>query len=168
MSNQEIENDTLRLNWLKTQLKMITNEIQGILKEIDQLDCDDFSKWFARECIKLFVAVDIPMIEKEIYQLKRKLNPRKISSNFEKALEEARKIPIMEVADWYLTGIKKRGNRYIAFCPFHEENTASFTIFPDTNTYHCFGCLEHGDAISLVQHINNITFQEAVALLNTL
>ncbi len=50
-------------------------------------------------------------------------------------------------------------------CPFHNEKTASFTIYRD-NTYHCFGCSAHGDVIAFVQRYFNIKFSEAVKRLD--
>lgn len=47
-------------------------------------------------------------------------------------------------------------------CPFHDEKTPSFTVTPARGTYHCFGCDEHGDAITWVTTIDHLTFPEAV------
>lgn len=45
-------------------------------------------------------------------------------------------------------------------CPFHNEKTASFRVYPD-NSFYCFGCGAHGDVIGFVMKIENIGFQEA-------
>ena len=50
-------------------------------------------------------------------------------------------------------------------CPFHNEKTASFTIYQN-NTYYCFGCSAYGDVIAFVQHYFNIRFSEAVKQLD--
>jgi DNA primase len=47
-------------------------------------------------------------------------------------------------------------------CPFHEENTPSFTIYPKTNTYHCFGCGKSGDVIEFIQLKEKCTKHEAI------
>jgi DNA primase catalytic core len=47
-------------------------------------------------------------------------------------------------------------------CPFHQEKTPSFTIYPKTNTFHCFGCGKNGDAIEFIQLKENITKHEAI------
>ena len=47
-------------------------------------------------------------------------------------------------------------------CPFHEEKTPSFTIYPTTNTFHCFGCGISGDTIEFIQLKENITKHEAI------
>jgi DNA primase len=47
-------------------------------------------------------------------------------------------------------------------CPFHQEKTPSFTIYPKTNTFHCFGCGISGDTIEFIQLKENITKHEAI------
>ena len=47
-------------------------------------------------------------------------------------------------------------------CPFHQEKTPSFTIYPKTNTFHCFGCGKSGDTIEFIQLKENITKHEAI------
>lgn len=81
----------------------------------------------------------------------------KISPSAKQRLKE---IDIVDVISTYLI-LKQRGNKYIANCPFHSEKTPSFTVYPETNTYHCYGCGAHGDAISFVQEKENLSFVEA-------
>ena len=52
-----------------------------------------------------------------------------------------------------------------ARCPFHNEKTASFRVYPD-GTFHCFGCGAHGDVITFVMKIQNISFIDACAKLD--
>lgn len=47
-------------------------------------------------------------------------------------------------------------------CPFHQEKTPSFTVYPKTNTFHCFGCGISGDTIEFIQLKENITKHEAI------
>ncbi len=60
--------------------------------------------------------------------------------------------------------VKKRGKNSVCCCPLHNDKTPSFTIFPE-NRWHCFGCNEGGDSISLVMRMRNCTFKEAVLFL---
>jgi len=79
-------------------------------------------------------------------------------------ITRAKSYPILDIAKSSLV-LKKVGIRYSAKCPFHNENHASFFIFPETNTYHCFGCGEHGDVINFVMKIYNKSFKEAVLII---
>lgn len=58
--------------------------------------------------------------------------------------------------------LKKAGKDYKACCPFHEEKTPSFTVSPDKQFYHCFGCGEHGTAIGFLMNYDRLSFPEAV------
>lgn len=59
--------------------------------------------------------------------------------------------------------LKKTGANYTALCPFHKEKTPSFSVSPDKQIYHCFGCGESGDAITFLMKYSNLNFPEAVA-----
>lgn len=71
---------------------------------------------------------------------------------------------IVKVVSEYVA-LKKKGNRYWGCCPFHGEKTASFTVTPDKNLFHCFGCHVGGDVFNFVMKIENISFPEAVKVL---
>ena len=61
--------------------------------------------------------------------------------------------------------IKKVGSKYMGRCPFHDEKTASFYVFTDSEKYHCFGCGAHGDEIDFIQKFHQVDFQEALKIL---
>ena len=54
------------------------------------------------------------------------------------------------------------GNRFIGRCPFHADDRPSFTLYPETDTYYCFGCGAHGDAITFLMHNESKTYYEAL------
>lgn len=58
--------------------------------------------------------------------------------------------------------LRKRGRNYIGLCPFHNEKTPSFTVSPDKQIYHCFGCHAGGNAIRFIMDYKNISFVESV------
>lgn len=62
--------------------------------------------------------------------------------------------------------LRKTGVRFIALCPFHNEKHPSFVVFPETNTFYCFGCGEHGDAIKLTMELEGVDFKQAVRILS--
>lgn len=61
--------------------------------------------------------------------------------------------------------LDRKGAKYWACCPFHNEKTPSFAVSEDEGFYFCFGCKEHGDVISFVQKYESCDFQDAVAIL---
>jgi DNA primase len=58
--------------------------------------------------------------------------------------------------------LKKTGHEYQACCPFHNEKTPSFTVSPDKQFYHCFGCGAHGSALGFLMDYEHMEFVEAV------
>ena len=59
----------------------------------------------------------------------------------------------------------KKGRNYSGLCPFHDEKTPSFSVDPDRQFYHCFGCGVGGNAFKFIQEIDRVTFVEAVKFL---
>ena len=70
-------------------------------------------------------------------------------------------IPIESVVSDYVS-LARKGSSLMGLCPFHDEKTASFSVTPVRNMWHCFGCGEGGDTIDFVQRIEGLTFPEAV------
>ncbi len=71
------------------------------------------------------------------------------------------RVDIVAVIERHLT-LKKGGANYFACCPFHGEKTASFSISPAKQFYHCFGCGAHGNAISFLMEYGGLSFVDAV------
>ena len=64
----------------------------------------------------------------------------------------------------YMT-LKRKGRNYFGLCPFHNEKSPSFSVSPDKQIFHCFGCGVGGDVINFVKKIENIGFLDSVRLL---
>jgi hypothetical protein len=75
-------------------------------------------------------------------------------------------VDIVTVIDGYI-GLKKAGKDYQACCPFHAENTPSFTVVQNKQFYHCFGCGAHGDVIGFLEEFLNIDFVDAVKIIDS-
>lgn len=61
--------------------------------------------------------------------------------------------------------LKRKGKILTGLCPFHNEKTPSFTVYPETQSYYCFGCGNGGDVITFIRNIENLDYMEAVKLL---
>lgn len=75
--------------------------------------------------------------------------------------EVVRRNDITEVIQQYVQ-LRRRGRTYTGLCPFHSEKTPSFTVYPDTQSFYCFGCGAGGDAITFARKIGNLSYVEAV------
>ena len=72
---------------------------------------------------------------------------------------------IVEVVSSYVRLSKKSGSNLFGLCPFHSEKTPSFSVSPDKQIYHCFGCGKGGGVINFIMEIEGLSFPEAVEFL---
>jgi DNA primase len=76
-------------------------------------------------------------------------------------IEEIRsKADIVKIISEYVK-LRKRGKNYVGMCPFHSEKDPSFTVSPEKQLFHCFGCNEGGNIFAFIMKIENIGFAEA-------
>jgi len=68
---------------------------------------------------------------------------------------------IVELVERHLP-LKRNGREFQACCPFHDEKTPSFTVSPQKQFYHCFGCGAHGSAIGFLMNYEGLEFVDAV------
>ena len=78
----------------------------------------------------------------------------------EKINQISQAVDIVEIISEYVQ-LKKQGRNYFGLCPFHGENTPSFSVSPDKQIFHCFGCGAGGNVFSFLMEIEGVSFQEA-------
>ena len=83
----------------------------------------------------------------------------RISERFIQELQD--KIDIEQVISSSIS-LKRRGKNLVGLCPFHNEKTPSFTVYPESRSFYCFGCGAGGDVISFVRRMENLDYIEAV------
>jgi len=71
---------------------------------------------------------------------------------------------LVELVGDYLK-LERRGKNMVGLCPFHSEKTPSFTVSPEKQLFHCFGCGASGNVFSFVMQLDNLSFPEAARLL---
>ena len=71
---------------------------------------------------------------------------------------------IVDVISQYVI-LKRSGRNFFGLCPFHKEKSPSFSVSPDKQIFHCFGCGVGGNVIHFVSKIENINFRETIELL---
>lgn len=100
---------------------------------------------------------------------------RAVSSNFEtyRAVgpidDEVHRIKslvaIEDIIGHYLPLRRTSQNYLTGRCPFHQDRNPSFVVYPETQSYYCFGCREHGDVLSFLMRMEHLTFPEALKVL---
>ena len=68
---------------------------------------------------------------------------------------------IVDVISQYVV-LKRSGRNFFGLCPFHREKSPSFSVSPDKQIFHCFGCGVGGDVIHFVSKIENLDFKQAI------
>ncbi len=71
---------------------------------------------------------------------------------------------IVDVISQYVV-LKRSGRNFFGLCPFHKEKSPSFSVSPDRQIFHCFGCGAGGNVIHFIQKIENIDFRETMEIL---
>jgi DNA primase len=80
----------------------------------------------------------------------------------EETIENIRKsTDIVEVISEYVS-LKKQGRNYMGLCPFHGEKTPSFSVSPEKQIYHCFGCGVGGNVFSFLIEVEGLDFLQSV------
>ena len=83
----------------------------------------------------------------------------------DEVIEEVRgRFDLVEVVSFYID-LKKVGKNFVGFCPFHSEKTPSFTVSPEKQIFHCFGCQTGGNLFSFIMQMEDCSFPDAVRLL---
>lgn len=72
--------------------------------------------------------------------------------------------PIESVMGSYVNLIR-RGRTYVCNCPFHSEKTPSCTIYPEQQSFYCYGCGAGGDVITFIRRIENLSFMESIEMI---
>ncbi len=140
---------------IKRKLALIKNNIK-----------DELSMYFWREWIKINEGVELFKTEKQLARLKRlsfsasgKTTKSVIT---EERIQQALAVPTERLYDRQL---KRSGKTLVGLCPFHNEKHPSFYIYPETNSYYCFGCNQGGNAINFIRTLYGYSFKEAVKYL---
>lgn len=89
-----------------------------------------------------------------------------INISKEELKEIREKINIVEVINEYVP-LSKKGSNYYCVCPFHKDDSPSMSVSEEKQIYKCFVCGATGNVFTFVRDYNNISFEEAVSIVDT-
>ncbi len=75
------------------------------------------------------------------------------------------RVKIEDVVSSYNIQLKRSSRNLVGLCPFHGEKTPSFNLYPENNSFYCFGCHAGGDVITFIRKMENLDYVDAVKLL---
>ncbi|MCX6723673.1 MAG: CHC2 zinc finger domain-containing protein [Candidatus Staskawiczbacteria bacterium] len=155
------------------ELKEIKGQIEkDIIKNLEKIK-NTHDRWFWEDVITFFQGNDLLKVEKQLsnlenlsYMTEKQFEKQTIKKGVSKEEIARAKSKLMERIAGQSIILKKSGANFMGLCPFHEERTPSFCVFPKTNSFHCFGCQKGGSPINFVMDFYHFTFIEAVRYLN--
>lgn len=148
---------------------ILVKKIKNKLLAIREQGGDDLSKWFWKKWLAVCEGKELSEIDARLKKLKWQLITVKgrilqvKNGVTREQVDQALQTPIENVIN---EKFKKSGNRLVGLCPLHKEKTPSFTVYPETNTFYCYGCGEGGNVINLIIKLHGLGFIEAVRWLN--
>lgn len=139
--------------------------LKNKLTEIKNIS-DPFSKFFWREWVKINEGQELLETDKNIARLKRLLSVgqnKHIRGQLTKdQIERALAHPIEHLME---QETRNTGKNLISRCPFHQDKNPSFYIYPETNSFYCFGCNKGGNVINFTEIKYGYSFKQAVEYL---
>jgi hypothetical protein len=163
----EVVNDLpLVLRRLYTAKQLIIDKLKVKLLQLKQTNKNEFEYWLRKEMLKATVGQELIEAKRRIRRLKALIS---ISAGktpkgrlTEEQIMQARQVPIEEL---YEGQLRQRGKTLVGLCPFHQEKHGSFTIYPDQNSWHCFGCGLGGSVIDFTMKIRGLNFRQTIKYL---
>lgn len=156
--------------WKEVREKLVRVIREG-LKIANEKENDEVSRHFCRELVKwIFGGRQLVKVDSHLSRLYRQLaiiRPhKKLSGQFitPEFIQQAKAIPIETVVNQSVS-LRTCGRMLRGLCPLHEEKSPSFFIYPESNSYRCYGCNQWGDVIQLVRLLYGYSFKEAVEFL---
>ena len=142
--------------------------IKKKLTTIKNKTTDEFSKWFWQEWIKINEGQEFLEVDEKMARFKRLAyvaKGKKLKGIItDEMIQQALLIPIESIINQHIR-LRKSGKNLIGLCPFHNEKYPSFFIYPETNSFYCFGCQKGGNVINLIRILYGYSFKDAVKYL---
>ncbi len=151
---------------LPREIKRLNKDLRDYKKDIKDFTLrgyDIATERIAKALIKASHGVEGKLVLLDrLEKIRDYMEPKEDSNKVtEEQIQIARDKPIYGL--YTFQKVRGNPNKFMALCPFHDENTSSFSV--KGNVYHCFGCATRGDSIDFIKRINGWSFIQAVKYL---
>jgi hypothetical protein len=147
--------------WKQERVRLVRT-IRKKLATIQQASAPEH-QWFWRAWVKYTDGQTLRVVEAHIARLQRlhgvATGMRRPGALTDTHIQQARAVPLARLVT---TPLRPSGKTLVGECPLHEDRRPSFTVYPDTNSWYCFGCQRGGDAIAFVRYLHGFSFRQAV------
>ena len=158
-----------KIEELKERKEKIISLIKKELQIIKQKSKPK-NQWFWEEVVKVGEGWDLLKARQQIARLERLISSTKrqeIKRGItEEKIRQVLLAPIEVIANNNCIQLRKSGRNLVGLCPFHQEKNPSFFIYPETNSFYCYGCQKGGNIITFVELLYGYSFKEAVEFLS--
>ena len=154
----------VKIREFQRQKYRLERYIKQRLISLQQKTTDDFSYWFIKKWLELNEIAELVKIDKQIARLNRlKFSHIKTNKNFitDDDIQQASQISIVDVVSQEIQ-LKRSSKNFVGLCPFHNEKTPSFYLYPETNSFYCYGCNLGGNIINFVMQFYGYSFIETI------
>jgi len=155
------------------ELKMTRERLVSLIKkklQIIRQKSKPENQWFWEEVVKVEEGWDLLKAERQLARLQRLISTtrgQEIKGKItEEKIRQASLAPIEIIANGNGIKLRKSGRSLVGLCPFHQERTPSFFIYPETNSFYCYGCQKGGNIITFVKLLYSYSFKETVEFLS--
>jgi hypothetical protein len=139
--------------------RRIVREMQAIVETLSAAG----ERWVMTELIKMWALPHLRLINGHIVRLDRLqsliLNIPRRGQVSDADITQARGVPVSAIV---AVSLKEAGQTCVGHCPLHDDKSPSFHIYPDTNSWYCFGCKRGGDTIAFIRMRYGLSFRDAV------
>ncbi len=158
----------LKIREWKEELCRVRNLIKSKLRVIYR-QSDPGRRWVGLEVLKQSGGQRFTEIQRHIMRLQKQLavsqdRKPKDGAITQERVQQALFVPLADIVAQRMK-LRKSGKTFTGLCPFHNEKTSSFHIYPADNRFYCFGCQKGGNVINFVRELEGLSFREAIEYL---
>jgi hypothetical protein len=157
-----------KIRELDEEIMKSKDHIETLIRQISKLTSDE--QILCNSILKNTLIKDLVELENQrsrLLRYKRLPSPQRNKKTGRLDVESAVSHPVLFIAE-HDTRLRRSGKTFTGRCPLHDDRSPSFYIYPETNSFYCFGCNQGGNTIDYVMQKEGLDFKRAVKFINNL